>query len=443
MLGRSLTGRAGRLTHRIVIDSIMRSLSSRSAPIAVIGAGPHGLSAVAHLRDCGFPTVAFGDPLAFWRDTMPAGMWLRSSPQASNICSPRGELSLARWGEAEGRKIAKILPIGDFIDYGVWFKDRVAPNLDPRMVSSIRRRNAGFEVKLSDGEELSVGRVVVAAGLGPFAHTPPVFADLPPTLVSHASAAAPMETFAGKSVAVIGSGQSALESAALLVEAGAHVEVLGRARAIVWLGGWRDAKGSGETSVVPKVKASTKQTWRARHGLHWRPAPTEVGGRVSSWIGAAPDVVRHFPRAIRTPLTYHCIRPAGAGWLPDRLRDVEIKLGCDIASADEQDGRVLLRLADGSTHLVDHVLLGTGYKIDIRNYPFLAGELANDLRTVCGSPVLSRGLESSVPGLHFVGAPAAESFGPAMRFVVGTAYTGPALAQGISGRRSPLFRWAF
>jgi hypothetical protein len=393
------------------------------------------------LRGAGISTVAFGDPLAFWRDTMPSDMWLRSSPAASSICSPRGELSLARWGAAEGREIGEILPIGDFIDYGMWFKEQVVPDLDPRMVVSARRGKAEFELTLSDGAEMTAGRVVVATGLGPFAHVPRVFADLPSSLVSHASNCSAIETFAGKSVVVIGTGQSALESAALLAEAGAHVEVLGRAREIVWLGSWSDVKGGG--GVVPKVKTPAKQTWRARTGLHWRPAPTEVGGRISSWIGAAPDVLRHLPRTLRAPLTYHCIRPAGAGWLPDRLRAVEFALGRETVSAREQDGRVLLRLDDGSTRLVDHVLLGTGYKIDVRAYPFLEGELASSLRTVQGSPLLGRGLESSIPGLHFVGAPAAESFGPAMRFVVGTAYTGPALAQGISGRRMPLFRWAF
>jgi cation diffusion facilitator CzcD-associated flavoprotein CzcO len=421
----------------------MRSSSSRHAPVAVIGAGPHGLSAVAHLRDAGIPTIAFGDPLAFWRDTMPGGMWLRSSPRASSISSPRGELSLARWGEAEGREIGRILPIGDFVDYGMWFKDRVVPDLDMRMVASAQRRDTGFQLTLSDGEDLTVGRIVVATGLGPFAHVPSVFGNLPPALVSHASACSTMETFAGRTVAVIGTGQSALESAALLAEAGAQVEIIGRAQSIVWLGGWSESNNNGKRSVVPKAEPTAGQTWRARRGLHWRPAPTEVGGRFSSWIGAAPDVVRHFPRAVRAPLTYRCIRPAGAGWLPDRLRAVELTLGREVLSAREQDGGALLRLDDVSTRQVDHVLLGTGYKIDVRAYPFLEGALAASLRVVQGSPVLGRGLESSIPGLHFVGAPAAESFGPAMRFVVGTAYTGPALAQGISGRRTPVFRWAF
>jgi hypothetical protein len=53
---------------------------------------------------------------------------------------------------------------------------------------------------------------------------------------------------------------------------------------------------------------------------------------------------------------------------------------------------------------------------------------------VNGYPLLRPGMESSVPGLHFVGAPAAWSFGPIMRFVSGGWYTGRALAQ-VAGMR--------
>ena len=42
---------------------------------------------------------------------------------------------------------------------------------------------------------------------------------------------------------------------------------------------------------------------------------------------------------------------------------------------------------------------------------------------------LAAGLESSVQGLHFLGAPAAWSFGPLMRFVSGTGYTARALTR--------------
>ncbi len=287
--------------------------------------------------------------------------------------------------------------------------------------------------------------MVVAAGLGPFAYTPPVFADLPAALVSHVSASPAMEAFSDRSVAVVGMGQSALEGAALLHEAGAKVEVLGRRSAIFWLGAWSDARSNGcaQAPTVPSVRTPPNRTWRARTGLHWRPAPTEVGGRFESWLGAAPDVLHHFPRRIRAPVTSSCIRPAGAKWLPDRLREVKISLSRSVVAARDLGGRVQLRLDDGSERCVDRVLLGTGYDIDVRRYAFLSPGVTAKLRILDGSPMLGRGLESSVPGLHFVGAPACESFGPVMRFVVGTAYTGPALTQAILGRRWPAFRWAF
>jgi cation diffusion facilitator CzcD-associated flavoprotein CzcO len=422
----------------------MPQSSSPTPTVAVIGAGPYGLSAVAHLRDAGVPTVAFGDAMAFWREGMPGGMLLRSSPRASSLSDPRGELSLSSWAGAHGRELGSVLPLEAFLEYGSWFKDHVVPDLDPRSVERVREDDGGFELTLCDGERARVERVVVAAGLHNFARTPTVFADLPATRVSHACANTAMEAFSGQSVAVIGLGQSALEGAALLYEAGARVEVLGRRSEVHWLGGWSDARANGGPApVVPTVTAPYKQTWRARTGLHWRPAPTEVGGRVESWLGAAPDVLRHMPRRVRAPLTERCVRPAGARWLPDRLREVNISLSCTVVEARELDGRVRLLLDDGSERWVDHVLLGTGYEVDVRGYPFLDPELSARLRTVGGSPILCGGFESSLRGLHFVGAPSCESFGPVMRFVVGTAYAAPTLTRRILGRRGPTFRWAF
>lgn len=381
---------------------------------------------------------------------MPAGMVLRSSPRASNIHDPNGKLRLARfWGE-QGRDSGDVRFVGieDFVAYGDWFQRKVVPDLDAREVVNVERSGREFALTLSDGERLAAARVVVAAGLGPFADVPPVFSDLPAGLVSHASAAPPLDGFAGCSVAVVGGGQSALESAALLHEAGAEVEVLARREAIFWLtfgwfGGRHGPVVPPPPPPAPSSGSSSEPSWRIRRGLYWHGAPTEVGGRLSSWVGAAPDVCRQLPRSARTRLTYHCIRPAGAYWLPDRLRSVRITLAAHARRARERDGRALIELDDGSERLVDHVLLGTGYRIDVGRYPFLAPELAAELRIKNGSPVLRRGLESSIRGLHFTGAPAAESFGPAMRFVVGTAYTAPALAQSVSGRRRPLLRWAF
>jgi hypothetical protein len=92
---------------------------------------------------------------------------------------------------------------------------------------------------------------------------------------------------------------------------------------------------------------------------------------------------------------------------------------------------------------VDHVLLSTGYEIDIGRYEFLSPELVTQVERTNGHPRLRRGLESSVAGLHFVGAPAAMSFGPIMRFVVGSWYAAPAVARLAAGERQPPLTLAF
>src|SRR5207237_9389146 len=88
----------------------------------------------------------------------------------------------------------------------------------------------------------------------------------------------------------------------------------------------------------------------------------------------------------------------------------------------------------GGRRTADHVLLGTGYRIDVTRLPVLAPELRAALRVVGGYPVLDRSYQSSIPGLHFVGAPAAWSFGPLMRFVAGTQFVARNLTNSIRGK---------
>ncbi|GAA1357131.1 hypothetical protein GCM10009612_24670 [Streptomyces beijiangensis] len=63
-------------------------------PVAVIGAGPYGLSTAAHLRARGIPVRVFGSTMVSWHERMPAGMILKSTPIASNIDTPAAELSV-------------------------------------------------------------------------------------------------------------------------------------------------------------------------------------------------------------------------------------------------------------------------------------------------------------------------------------------------------------
>jgi cation diffusion facilitator CzcD-associated flavoprotein CzcO len=206
--------------------------------VAIIGAGPYGLSAAAHLRAVdGVNVQVFGRPMSFWADNMPAGMRLRSPWVASNLSDPGGRLTLDAFRAATDQQFSNPVPIESFVEYGRWFQKQVAPDLDPRCVKRVDRVPNGFRLTVEDGTTVSATRVVVAAGIESFPRWPEELKQLSPDLVSHSSKHSDLGRFAGQCVLVIGGGQSALESAALLHEAGAQAEVLMRMPVVRFLDG--------------------------------------------------------------------------------------------------------------------------------------------------------------------------------------------------------------
>ena len=207
--------------------------------IAVLGAGPYGLAAGAHLNQIkGLDVRVFGEPMDFWHSHMPEGMFLRSPWAASQISAPRKALTIDAFRDATGTAVSKPIPLARFVEYGRWFQSQAVPQLDHRKVSHIERDSNIFRLTLADGEQIKAKRVVIAGGIGPFARRPAQFEGLFPQFVSHSSDTNNVRRFKGKRVLVVGAGQSALESAALIHEAGAEVEVVMRAAGIHWLG-WR------------------------------------------------------------------------------------------------------------------------------------------------------------------------------------------------------------
>ena len=391
----------------------------------MIGAGPQGLAVAGALRRAGVETVVFGEVMGFWKRHMPKGMWLRSSKRSSNIADPERRRTVSAY-EREHGTVPEPLPIERFIDYAEWYQSNEVPDVVDARVHSIERdRDGGFRVG-TDGGDVRAQRVVVAAGMAPFAWRPPEFDHLPPELASHPFDHADLSAFTGKRVLVVGSGQSALESAALLHEADADVEVVARAPRVYWIG-------------KPADNPTFMQRLRSRL---WYP-PTDVGSRGISWIVASPDLYRRMPAGLQPELQYDVIQPLGGFWLPERLREVPITTGQRVVEARSSKGSLDVELGAGEKRSVDHLLLATGYRVDIARYEFLSPELLSQLEVVNGYPVLHTGLESSVPGLHFVGAPAAHTFGPVMRFVTGSWYAAPALARHVTGRPPRPLTWSF
>jgi hypothetical protein len=385
--------------------------------VAVIGAGPHGLSAATHLRRARVQAHVFGAPMSFWK-TMPEGMKLRSNLSATSMVETVGPLSLGAYAEATGARLEQPVPLSDFVAYGAWVQRMAVPDVDERAVTALERAPEGFSLELDDGQRVTARRVVIACGIAPFERMPAGFEHLPAERVSHTARHRDLGVFAGRRVAVVGGGQSAFECATLMQERGAaHVEVLARSAGVVWLRGHGVKKRLGRLGPIVY-------------------APTDVGPLWYSRLVEKPDLFRRLPRGAQTRIAQRSIRPACSHFVRVRLGGVRLSTGVEVLDAHDDGDALRLSLSDGSAREVEHVMFGTGYKVDVARYPFLGEGILGDMRRVDGYPVLARGLETSVPGLHIVGAPASWSFGPIMRFVSGSWYAGRAVAREIGERSS-------
>jgi cation diffusion facilitator CzcD-associated flavoprotein CzcO len=390
-------------------------------PVAVIGAGPYGLSTAAHLRARGIPVRVFGDPMVSWRDHMPAGMLLKSTPAASSLDAPQRGHTLVDYCDAAGiRRLVTdedIVPVETFIAYGQWFQQKLVPELEQvRVVSVDRSERGGFQLKLDSGESFTARAVVVATGLSGLSHLPPELSAAAPDgpaptgPVSHSAQHHDLSRYSGKELIVVGAGQSALETAVLAAEAGAQVRVVARGRGSVDFGAppWKQ----------PRLRPESP------FGRAW-----------SLWaLTYYPHPYRLLPAGARHYLVRRVLGPLGAWWLRDRFEGkVQVTEVDRILKADTADGRPVL---DVRTHAgtadrlaADHVIAATGYRVDLAAMDFLGHELRAALAVSRGTPRLGAGYVSSVPGLYFTGLPAAASYGPVMRFVCGTEFASPRLAR--------------
>ncbi|WP_019631728.1 FAD-dependent oxidoreductase [Actinomadura atramentaria] len=380
----------------------------------VVGAGPYGLATAAHLRGLGVETRLVGTPMEFWERRMPRGMCLKSEPFASSIGAPEPGLAFPDF--APGVGVGDPVPLDAFVAYGRWFAGRAAPVAEETRVERIEPAGDGYRAALATGEAVRAAAVVVAVGVGPFAHVPAELAGLAPDLLTHSADHGDLTGFAGRDVAVVGAGQSALETAVLLAELGARPTVVARRPELDWNRVPVEAGGRGPTAPL--------------HGLGrgWR-----------TWVySERPAATRLLPYRTRRRIVATTLGPAGSWWLRDRFDErVRVLAGRRVAGADEVGGRAVLRLdgPDGTERLAaDHVIAATGFVPDLDRLPLLDADLRARLARWDGSPRLDRDFQSSAPGLFFTGLAAAASFGPVLRFVHGTDFAARRTARGVARR---------
>jgi thioredoxin reductase len=387
--------------------------------VAIIGAGPYGLSIAAHLAGHGISFRIFGSPMSSWSNQMPKGMRLKSEGFASSLSDPASEFTLrdyCRQQDMHYEDRGYPIPLTTFVSYGLAFQKKFAPNLENKLVASVQQSSVGFDLELEDGERLLAHKVVIAVGISHFGYVPSVLTALPGKLVSHSSSHSDLGGFKGRQVAVVGAGASALDLAALLHESGVSVQLIARSSSIRF-------------HDPPQPRSLVEKVFRPMTGL----GP----GMKLFFYAHAPLAFRCMSEKFRLEKVRKTLGPAPGWFVRDMVvGKVPLHLGVDIANASTDNGRASLHLVDNEgrqkTVEADHIIAATGYQVNLERLGFLSQDVQKRIQTVGEAPVLSSTFESSVQGLYFVGASAANTFGPLMRFAFGARFTARRLSKHLS-----------
>jgi cation diffusion facilitator CzcD-associated flavoprotein CzcO len=372
---------------------------------AIIGAGPYGLGLAQLLDSIGVERRVFGRPMQFWQ-TMPRNMFLKSFGFATSIPCTDREFTLPAYCRARDEEDCEPIPMQTFASYGLEYQQRYVADADPGQVTRVERASGGFRVTVDSGENYLARHVVVATGLTSYQWIPPLFDSLPASVISHTADHQEFDRFKGQDVTVIGAGQSALQAAALLHEAGATTRLLAREDVL-----WNTHAPTFGRPLLDRLR---------------QPMSMLGAGRKNWLLEHFPGLFIHLPAERRVRFTRGYLGPKGAWWLRSRVEgpiDVHSRTAVKAATVHGSRVRLAVRGPAGDDEITtDHVVVGTGFEVDVDRLPFLAAPLRSRVARIEKAPALSPYFESSVPGLYFVGPAAAFCFGPLSRFVCGAPY---------------------
>ena len=360
-------------------------------PLLVIGAGPYGLATAACAKRAGIEQIVVGKPMAFWRENMPAGMFLRSGPDWH--LDAAGVNTFMAYLDERGIDSSEVdpIPIALFLEYVDWFEEREDIDVLPELVRDLSRSNGRFEATLENGRRISADTVVAAPGISHFTVIPEwVERSLSPEHWSHTCHLVRFDQLRGKRVLIVGGRQSAYEWAALLADGDAE-----------------------EIYVVHRHDAPefTVSDWSFTDEL------MDLTATVPGWFRNLPSEEREAIAGRFWAEGRLKLEP----WLVSRLDKPSVHRWPNasvVECAEVSEGEIEVQLSTGERLAVDYIVLATGYKVNMREVPYLSG-VVDDLELADGFPVLDDHFQSSLPGLFVTGFAATRDFGPFFGFVRG------------------------
>ena len=374
--------------------------------VAVIGAGPFGLSVAAHLPH--HAVRVFGEPMQTWHTRMPPDMLLRSDWHETSLSAPQDRGAIDVWARAAGEAREEPIPLQKFLRYADWFRRTFVRESDPADVVGLDRGGGLLRLTTAAGDEVDARQVVVAVGVTPFPYAPPPFDAAMGAGIHFAIDAQDYSAYGNGRVVVVGGGQGGLEAAALALRAGAEVEVIVRSR-LRWF--------TDREPYRPRGPVRRRLYRMAYPVVGYGPPPLNR-------LALHPDVFAALPARLRRPVAARILRAGGSPWVRSVIDGrVAVAEGISVDGVRRGPEGHELRLSDGSTRRADAVVVSAGFRFALDRLAFLSPTVKAAIAVQDGWPVLDRYFRSTDPDLLFVGFAAERRFGPIARFVSGSRFT--------------------
>lgn len=353
--------------------------------LAIIGAGPYGLSLAAHAKESGIKHKVFGFPMDFWKTKNPPNMFIRTKLKHTNLIDPESSFTLKKYEQEKGLNLEYPINRLTFADYGVWFIEKVGIDIIQDLVIEINYANEFFNIKTENNDFFQAKRIIVGVGVSYSKYIPKKICNQSHKLVSHSSDHTDYKKFEKKHVLVLGGGQSAWESAALLHENNAEVVLAYR-----------------RNKRLTPEKDLNKQQLEIADQFYSLSEPEKI------------KMKEKFEKPTVSEFLVHLVKGKVVEKPNSFVKDIQ-----EINNSRQ----IKVVFNDDESNVFDHVIAATGYRYSVENITFLYPLIDKLKVNSVGEPILSENFESNLKNLYFVGPASSYSFGPTFRFISGIKMT--------------------